>query len=163
MKLIPLTQGKFAKVDDADFDWLNKWKWCAIKNACGNWYAARSTPRDPVTYKQKFITMHRQIMGFPVGQVDHWDCDGLNNQRDNLRRANQTQQNHNRRKYHGKTSQYKGVTWRKNRGFWIASIRVDGVFVYLGSSHIEIEAARMYDAAAKKYFGEFARLNFPNE
>lgn len=28
MKLIPLTQGKFAKVDDADFEWANRFKWC---------------------------------------------------------------------------------------------------------------------------------------
>ncbi len=26
-KLIPLTQGKFAKVDAKDFEYLNQWKW----------------------------------------------------------------------------------------------------------------------------------------
>jgi hypothetical protein len=32
MKLIPLTQGKHAKVSDKDYKWLNQWKWCAYYN-----------------------------------------------------------------------------------------------------------------------------------
>ncbi len=39
-KLIPLTQGKVTIVDDADFDWLNQWKWYAFKNR-NTWYAGR--------------------------------------------------------------------------------------------------------------------------
>lgn len=40
MKKIPLTQGKFALVDDTDFDWLMRWKWQA-KWGRGTFYAKR--------------------------------------------------------------------------------------------------------------------------
>ena len=40
MKLIKLTQGKFAQVDDWRFDELNKFKWYA-HNQYGKWYAGR--------------------------------------------------------------------------------------------------------------------------
>ena len=88
MKLIPLTQGKFAKVDDADFEWLSKYKWYA-KNTrnkdedSGSYYAARfqRTGGNPTT-----IYMHREITNCPDGkEVDHKNRDRLDNQRGNLR------------------------------------------------------------------------------
>jgi hypothetical protein len=42
-------------------------------------------------------------------------------------------------------------------------IRANGVGHYLGAYPTLIDAARAYDTAAKKHFGEFARLNFPQE
>ena len=43
MKLISLTQGQFAKVDDEDFEWLNQWKWCAAyKKSTNSYYAIRT-------------------------------------------------------------------------------------------------------------------------
>jgi surfactin synthase thioesterase subunit len=53
MKQIHLTQGKFALVDDEDFDWLNQWKWHYDKG-----YADR-------TVDGKHIYMHRAIMNTP--------------------------------------------------------------------------------------------------
>jgi len=69
MKKIPLTQGQFALVDDADFDWLNQWKWTAQKRPTGLWHAARREGR------KRYVYMHRQILGLtePRIRTDHQD------------------------------------------------------------------------------------------
>lgn len=64
MKKIPLTQGKFALVDDSDYEWLNQWKW-----HFHNGYAVMSGPRG--TEKREHILMHREIMKTPNGKQFH--------------------------------------------------------------------------------------------
>ena len=41
MKQIPLTQGKFALVDDEDYEFLMQWKWCTLRIR-NKYYAVRS-------------------------------------------------------------------------------------------------------------------------
>src|SRR3990172_7104034 len=61
MKLIPLTQGQFAIVDDEDYQWLSQWKWHARKH--GNaYYAVRDVRQNE---KRKLIRMHREILRPP--------------------------------------------------------------------------------------------------
>jgi hypothetical protein len=163
MREICLTQGKVALVDDCDYDELNKFKWCAVK--IGNsrtFYACRGITIDG---KQKLVSMHRVILGLAKGDgnvVDHSDHDGLNNQRENLRVCTNIENIRNQPKQTRPTSsQYKGVTWTEARRKWVARIRNSGTRIYLGGFTSEIEAAQTYDAAAIKYHGEFACLNFP--
>jgi hypothetical protein len=59
------------------------------------------------------------------------------------------------------TSKYKGVSFRKRKKPWIVGITVNYKNIHLGYFTNEIEAAKVYDAAAKKYYGEYAYLNFP--
>ena len=67
----------------------------------------------------------------------------------------------NRRKIKNTASKYVGL-WRDNRrNQWFARLTFNKKKIWLGSFDSEIEAAKAYDRAAKKYFGEFARLNFP--
>jgi len=156
MKRIPLTQGQFALVDDADFDWLSQWNWHAIK-ADNTFYASRKSPRDPITRKQTTIGMHSVLLpGCP--RVDHQNRNGLDNQRHNLRPATFSQNNRNRRKRSGCSSQYKGV--HSYREQWMARIYADGQRLYLGSFSSEVDAAKAYDAAARKMYREFAVTNF---
>lgn len=153
-KQIPLSQGLFATVDDDMYEYLSQWKWYAIK-ARTTFYAVRNIGHSPF---QKRVWMHRVIMNTPNEMdTDHWDGNGLNNQRDNLRVCTNTQNQANKNKQTNNTSGHKGVFW--NLGKWHAKIGVNGQVVHLGTfSNIE-DASRAYDEAAQKYFGEFARIN----
>jgi hypothetical protein len=161
MKLIALTRGLSAMVDDNDFDWLSQWRWQAMKSG-RNFYASRDVRIGPRRENKRIrILMHRVILGIPVDlQVDHRDMNTLNNQRPNLRAATRAQNNGNRRSHRGSTSRYKGVFWSGQAEKWQARIIVDSRQVHLGLFVDEAAAARAYDAAAREHFREFARLNF---
>ena len=157
MKKIPLTQGKFAIVDDADFEWLNQWKWRALKGSNDNWYAMR---RQRQNSKRIPVYMHREILKPSSNMLtDHKDHNGLNNQRNNLRAATSAQNHQNRRKHRG-ISRFKGVCWNQQYAKWQAQIKVKGKHFHLGRFLSEIEAAKVYDKAATKFFGDFACTNF---
>lgn len=153
-KKIPLTQGRFAIVDDEDFEYLNQWKWCFDKTG----YARRS---EGVSLgKIKNFSMHREINRTPKGlQTDHKNGEGLDNRRCNLRTATHSQNQQNRKHSHG-ISEFKGVCWHKILGKWNAYIRIKGKLKHLGFFENERKAATVYDTAARKYFGEFAMTNF---
>lgn len=162
MKLIPLTRGKFAVVDDETFDELSKYKWFYTHYG----YAGRSAKKHELEKGYpNVILMHRQLVNAAKKEdVDHIDGDRLNNQISNLRICNRRQNLQNQAKVmrtkKGKaTSKYKGVYWAKDREKWRATIRANGKRVAIGSYDNEKEAALAYNEYASKYFGEFARLN----
>jgi AP2 domain/HNH endonuclease len=156
MKRIPLTQGQFALVDDADFDRLSAHSWHVHKTTSGDFYAARTGCRP----RQRKILMHREL--FPgVSEVDHKNRNKLDNRRSNLRPATHTQNLGNSGRPKHNTSGFKGASLDKRSGKWKAQIQVASKSVWLGSFDTRLAAARAYDTAAKKQFGEFACLNSP--
>jgi len=155
MKTIQLTQGKVALVDDADYEWLNQYKWHAIKDH-NTWYAVRGISRNG---SYTTISMHRVILGLEPGdkrETDHKNHNGLDNRQDNIRICTHSQNQQNKSLQKNHSSQFKGVRWHKRCNKWQTQIG----HKYLGLFTSEVEAAKAYDAAAKEYFGEFALLNF---
>jgi hypothetical protein len=138
---------------------LNKHKWYADKRS-NTFYAIRCVgPRRKLTY----IRMHREIIHPPDHLVvDHINHNGLDNRKANIRPSTRAQNNRNRLiiKRKGASSKYKGVSWRKRKKKWLARICVNGEKKLVGYFKDEIQAAKAYDKAAKKYHGEFASLNF---
>lgn len=151
---VPLTKGKIAIIDLADVASICQYNWQAQYARSGNkWYA---TTRLPGTRGTERISMHGFLMEPPAGlEVDHWDGDGLNNLRSNLRVATRSQNMANKRGKDGSSSPYKGVAHVGN--YWIVQLARK----YIGCFSSEEEAARAYDAAAFEKYGEFAYLNFP--
>ena len=162
MREILLSQGKIALVDDDDFELISSHKWHA-KMDRNTFYA-----KTHIRIAGRFATlhMHRLILGVSVGlMVDHLNNNGLDNRRCNLRLANGSQNQWNSRKRQALkgtavSSQYKGVNYKKAGKRWAAQIGMYGRRKHLGYFASEELAAQAYDEAAKKYFGEFARLNF---
>lgn len=145
--------GYVTQVDDGDYDAVEQFNWFASAEE-RTFYALRHLPgRKTLQY------MHDFIMG--TRSIDHIDHNGLNNQRANLRASTKTQNAQNSLKYRGTSSQYKGVSWSRGRGKWVAYITVNTVRRSLGCHSDEMKAALAYDAAAREAFGVFACLNFP--
>lgn len=108
--------------------------------------------------------MHREVAHTPDGMMcDHINGRTLDNRKANLRSATALQNTWNSRKHSQScSSKYKGVWFHKSIQKWTAMIKARSKRIHLGTFENEIEAAKAYDKAAKKYYGQFAYLNFPD-
>ena len=179
MKLISLTQGQFAMVDDEDYEYLNQYRWYAKK--VNNKFYARRTQWIPESKTEKNISIHQLIMK-PKAKIiiDHIDGNPLNNQRSNLRLCTHRQNMCNRAVAKNKKSSiylgvYERLGYRKhttksgeNKIYtspaYIVMISENNKNKYIGKFPFtpkgEIDAAKLYDERAKLIHGEFANLNF---
>lgn len=148
--------GLFALVDNEDFAYLNQWKWQLSNRG----YASRPKWLKPRKLnKQTTIYMHRFILDFPVLEVDHINMNKLDNRKENLRLVTDYQNALNRGKHKDNKSGFKGVSWVKRDKKYKAEITVNKKYNYLGLFDTKEEAAQAYNNEAKKYHGEFAKLN----
>lgn len=155
---IPLTQGEFALIDEEDLALIEPHTWHAeVTVRAGKPYKVART-NITVNGRSKTFRMHQFLVDIPKGmQIDHRNGNALDNRRENLRLATPSQNCQNR--FRAGRSGFKGV-WAYKKHF-VAFVKAAGKHIYLGSAPTAEQAARLYDAGAQKYFGEFARLNFP--
>lgn len=155
MRTIKLSKGYVALIDNIDFYKVSKFKWWVSTRAGNTRYAYRMLGRTTQR-------MHRFILGLRNKQrieVDHVNGDGLDNRKANLRTCTRSQNLANSDRVLG-VSGFRGVYGRENSQ---AKIGVNRKVIYLGRFGSPVEAARAYDVAAIRYFGAFARLNFPKK
>lgn len=151
MRTITLTQNKTAWIDDADYERVSLYKWQAKPCRSGQCYAHAYVSGH-------MVTMHRFILKPAEDmQVDHISGNGLDNRRSNMRVCTQRRNSQNMRPMKNKSSAYKGVSRWGNR--WSAYIRIEGKKRHLGYFDDETDAARAYNKAAERYFGQYARVN----
>jgi hypothetical protein len=172
MKRIPLYRGRgrkrhvcaYTQVDDQDYSWLSTYEWHLLVSKSKNTVKQYAAFTDHSGAKPVTIRMHRLILDLTgrENEGDHADGDGLNNQRHNLRQANHSENQANKKMF-GTVSRYTGLRKRGSR--WKTYIVIKSKPTYLGSfpgtPEGEVLAAKAYDEAAKRVHGKFAKLNFP--
>lgn len=152
MKKIPLTQGKFAIVDNEDFYELSRYKW-----HFNSGYAVRSIYDKSENGRQKVIAMHRVIAGTQPGMdTDHINHDKLDNRRSNLRACSSSENQQNRRFQVGRSGFY-GVY--KNGSGWVVRMRIEKKLKNFGTFKNIIDAVNEYKRISKQTRGRFALTN----
>ena len=156
---ISLGEGEWTILDVEDYYRYGNFKW-SLGGYKKNFYAVAGIRNKDGEFE--IVRLHRAIMNPPEGRVvDHRNGDGLDNRRENLRIATKSENICNSRKRTNTSSRFIGVSFDKRSGLWHAYITHCRKRKFLGYFDSEIDAAKAHDAAAKKYHGEFARLNFP--
>lgn len=153
---IPLTQGYVAVVDDIDAD-LVAYGWYAHKGKAG-YYARRNVGKRP---NRSTIYLHQTIMERILGRelsreerVDHIFGDTLDNKRNKLRLATPSQNAFNSGN-RTNTNLYKGVTFNKKLGKYVAQIGYKLQRIHIGVFDTPEEAKEAYDNKALELFGKF--------
>lgn len=158
--MIPLTRNMFTLVDEEDVAWLSQYNWCAV----------------PSSTKSSFYSRNR-LLGFMHGAIlckygllsdglepDHINRDSLDNRKKNLRAVthvvnlqNRRPPNYSsgtlRRRWGDHPSQFRGVSWHKQKERWQVFLKVYGKSKNIGKFACEIQAAEAYNKAVTKYFG----------
>lgn len=158
MKTIPLTKGLSALVDDEDFPVLSRFNWCARKHASGRAEAVTTLlfRRRDGSIQKVMLNMQTLVMGRrQFRKIDHADRDALNNTKQNLRWATDSQ---NAVNWWRESKYGRGVSLGY-KGRFRATITVNKKTRSLGNHATAQEARDAYDAAAIKYHGKFAMLN----
>ena len=160
-KIIPLSKGKFAIIDEDDFELISKYKWSATEPDHRRCIYARTNIKgaDGKYYTER---MHRLILGMKKGDgkiVDHINGDGLDNRKSNLRISSSSDNAANVPIHRGNKSGYKGVSFLKDRGTWRTEVRRNLITVYRSNSKCVHLAGLKYNDNAVRVHGASVWLN----
>ena len=87
---------------------------------------------DGVDYKAHRLAWLYSYGAWPQNQIDHRDGDGLNNRLENLRDVADALNMVNKVVYRNSPSGVSGVTWRSDRGKWLAGVHKGGKLHWIG-------------------------------
>ncbi len=157
---------RYLLCDAKDYRRLSAYRWYARWNRKGgNCYAVAFVANARGSLRNLYA--HRVVMNAQPGQMlDHINHNSLDCRRSNLRFSDHRTNARNavKAKKANRTSEYKGVSLVLNSDgsvqCWRARIHIGGKTRNIGQYGTEREAARAYDDAARRLFGEFARPNF---
>ena len=151
---IKVGRDNYAVVDREDYADLAVFRWSMFQG-----YAKREVVvgyTDSGKRIRKTISMHRQVMGFPTGNVDHKNRDKLYNRKSNLRLANKSENGRNRGAQSNSTTGIKGVCYDRRGGYWRAYLNLNGRQVFNSYYKNMADAIKARKNAELKYFGDFA-------
>ena len=148
-------------VDTEDVARLRVFHW--IVKPCGSdiVYAHATIGNEGTGFKST-ISLHRYAMSFGSPMYDHINGNSKDNRKANLRSCTSSENRRNSRKPVTGSAKYRGVYKRKESDWYRAQIRFEGKIIDIGQYKSQEEGARAYDQYAKKVYGNFAKLNFPD-
>jgi hypothetical protein len=139
-------------IDVEDFELVARHTWTVVREVNGRRYAVRDA-------RGTQLKLHRVVAGTQPGfDTDHWNGNGLDNRRQNLRTATRSQNNYNRGPAKHNRSGFKGVYLARAdaKRPWRARIRCDGQIYELGLFATAEQADAAYRKAADELHGDFA-------
>lgn len=160
---IPLWSGgeiqAYALVDPEDGPSIGAYGWSLNKGVCGrrSYRAYRWKKLGPGKRNGKNVMMHREIFGLSVDdgetEVDHINCDPLDNRRSNLRIVTgaQNSTNRNPRGQSNNKSGLRGVSWDSQTRKWRATVKYQGRLRHLGRYVTKEEAAEVVQAFRREH------------
>jgi hypothetical protein len=164
MAVITINSKKFGThkvlLDNSDLKLVSGYNWWLSKSSYSNTFYAATWIK--INNKRIALSMHRLFLNLKNSnkkKVNHINGNGLDNRRKNIRECTHEERQANQHIPKNNQSGYKGVYWKQKNGMWCAQIGLHNKHLYLGLFDSPINAAIAYNEAAKKYFGEFAKLN----
>lgn len=145
-------------IDEDDVKKIVLYRWRAIGRSMGK---IQLCGRPKGTGRE--ITLTRLLLNAQPNTFSQWrNGNRLDYRKSNLESVSMAvrQARLGKRAPEQATSRFKGVSFSQKEGCWTASIRPQGESYSLGSFNDEEAAARAYDQAALRFFGEEAYTNF---
>lgn len=153
MKELILTRDKVALIDDADYEYLNQWKWSAKKspNSLGFYAVTRMG--------NELIDLGRFLLNLPKGdprECDHIKGNSLDYRRDMIRKVNSSQNKLNQKLRSDNKFGCKGIKKTRSGRFQV-QLKISKKIIRLGTHDTLEKAIFVRKEAEMKFCPDFVR------